>query len=76
MAAAVTRIYLKYPVRDNDTILDVTDTTGTIDALTGGAANTTISARMIQVTEARQNKTIKIAADNIAGYEAFAGLTN
>lgn len=76
MAATVTRIYLKYPVRDNDTILDVTDTVGTIDALTGGAANTTIGARMISVTEARQNKAIKIAADNIAGYEVFAGLTN
>lgn len=77
MAAAVTRIYLRYPVgADNDQILDVTDAVATIDALTGGAAVTTIAARMISVTRARDSKTVKVAADNITGYEAIAGLIN
>lgn len=76
MANAITRIYLKYPIRDNDNVLDVTDLVTTIDALTGGAANTTIAARMISVTNARDNKIVKIAADNIAGYEVIAGIVN
>lgn len=76
MAAAVTRIYLKVPIRDNDLSIDVTDAVATIDGLTGGAANTNIGTRMISVTEARLNKAVKIAADNIAGYEVIAGLTN
>lgn len=70
-AVAATRLYLKYPCYDGDTEIDVVETVTTINALTGGAANTNIGTRMIVPTLARDNTAISIAADNIAGMSAL-----
>lgn len=71
MAVAATRLFLKYPVYDGDTQMDVVETVSAINALTGGAANTNIGTRMIVPTLARDNVAISIAADNIAGMHAL-----
>lgn len=72
MATAIMRLYLKYPVAGS-TVLDVTDTQVTVLGDTGGAAVTTIGARVQLFTRARDSKSVWVAADNIAGIETVAG---
>lgn len=67
MAAAATRVFLKYPILDGDLVLDVTEVATTIATDTGGAAITTIGARLQLLTLARDSVTVYVAADNIAG---------
>lgn len=72
MATAVTRIYLRYPMAGSD-FLDVTDTQAAVLAFTGGAASTTVGARLQVVTRARDSKAVYVAVDNIVGLETAAG---
>jgi hypothetical protein len=62
------RVFFKVPVFGT-TSMDVSETVSAIDAFTGGAAVTTVGARMVTLTRASDATAHKVAADNIAGYE-------